>query len=172
MNTMSFVTRTSSKAMEAAHTLEINWCTMLFACLVYLSTTACGANRATGPWFEEQVTTNVQETIFYFYRPALPAAPDKYSSRIYLSGQLIGELDHGGFFWYRGAPGRYRVSLSEKGNSDDLWFITSGGASYFVKWDNVNALPWKGGTQYGPLLRRVDEAQALQELRSCRQMKY
>ncbi len=148
------------------------WRTVLFACIVYASITACATNRATGLRFEEQLTPNVGETILYFYRPALPEAPSKFSSRIYVSDRLIGELDYGGYFVHRIAPGRYRVSLSEKEKSDDLWLVTSEGASYFIKWDYVETLPWKGGTQYGPLLKKVDASQAAQELRSCRQMQH
>lgn len=148
------------------------WCTTLLASIVYLSITACATNRATGIWFEEQLTPDVAETVLYFYRPASSEAPSKYSSRIYVSGHLIGELDHGGYFVHRVPPGRYRVSLSEKEDSDDLWLITPGGASYFIKWDYVATLFWKGSTQYRPLLKRVDADQAVEELQSCRQMQY
>ena len=147
--------------------MQLNVAGILLATLVM----GCETNHATGPYFKEVLRPNADEAIVYFYRPPRPEAP-KYSSWIYASHDLIGTLDHGGYFIYIAAPGRYRFSLSPKDNPDDLWLSFKGGQIAYIKWDYISKSVWwqSYGEVFNISVKLVDGEEAAEELLRCRLM--
>jgi hypothetical protein len=145
---------------------------------IFLLTVAAGCvevHRATGPYFQEAVRPQGSEAIIYFYRLPLRTTSRYKASRIYDADRPIGLLDNGGYFVFTANPGGHRFSI-DKIELYELWLELAGGRTYFIKWDfiersmNLSKYGAVGGQIAAVLLRRVDEAQALEELRGCQLM--
>src|SRR5438105_13637759 len=113
----------------------------ILLCVLLIDAAAgCETNRATvsGPYFTEAITPNSDQAIVYFYRPPLtlnfPAG--KYRQWIYDSGQLVSELDDGGYFVYKASPGPHHFTLASRPRPKDIISVELlGGETYFIKRD-------------------------------------
>jgi len=132
----------------------------------------CASNNATGPYFQEAGSIISDKASVYFYRPPSSGAPDRWSSRVYAWYDLIGELDHGGYFVHYLKPGRYRISNTRKDVPDDIWLTVEAGQQYFIKWNYRirSSFLNRSGSQYSSYLTSVDVEEALEELKLCRLM--
>ncbi|ACV27245.1 DUF2846 domain-containing protein [Kangiella koreensis] len=158
--------------------------TVFFVGLIAL--TGCAAS---GPAFQQQTATEVNQGTVYFYRvySALGSAASPY---IYIDGKYKGKLKTGGYLYFHLPEGNYEVTLGSLDGPDSNWnwapapyafdlrmvagepkfykmIMLSGGDGATIEVVGNMVVPVKGATA-AVTLEEVESTQALVEIKKTK----